>query len=116
MMMAFGISPSPFELASFQRGWKGRASPKLLGRAQVMMKHVGTAGIPPLWRNAVGDSPTTSWKVRLKVPEADIEANVRYAPIRDTQEKHRALNAPALQIAVRGFSKRRAEGADEVRL
>jgi hypothetical protein len=45
----------------------------------------------------------------------DIEGNVCYAPIRGTQEKHRALNASALQIAVRGFSKRLAEGADEMR-
>ncbi len=32
------------------------------------MKHVGTAGAHPLWRKAFGDSPTMSWKVRLKVP------------------------------------------------
>jgi hypothetical protein len=39
-----------------------------------------------------------------------------YALIRDTEEEHRALNTPTLQIAVRGFSKRLMEGADEVRL
>jgi hypothetical protein len=48
--------------------------------------------------------------------ETHIEANVRYAPIGGTQEKHCALNAPSLQIAVWGFPKSRAEGADEVRL
>jgi len=48
--------------------------------------------------------------------ESDIEANGRYAKIRDTQEKHRALDATALKIAVWGFSKSRAKGADEVRL
>jgi hypothetical protein len=48
--------------------------------------------------------------------ETDIEGNVRYAPIRGTQEKHRALNAPALGIAMRSLAERRAEGADEVRL
>jgi hypothetical protein len=47
--------------------------------------------------------------------ETDIEADVCYAPVGDPQEKHRALDAPALKIAVRGFSKRRAEGADKVR-
>jgi hypothetical protein len=48
--------------------------------------------------------------------DTDVEANVRYAPIRGTQEKHRAFDAPALEIAVRGLAERRAEGADEVRL
>jgi len=32
------------------------------------MKHVGTAGMRPRWRKAVGDSPTIAWNVRLKVP------------------------------------------------
>jgi hypothetical protein len=48
--------------------------------------------------------------------ETDVEANVRYAPIRGTQEKHRALHAPALEIAVRSLAERCAEGADEVGL
>jgi hypothetical protein len=53
---------------------------------------------------------------RAQAAETNIEANVCYAPIGDTQKKHRALDTPALKIAVRGFSKRRAEGADKVRL
>jgi hypothetical protein len=48
--------------------------------------------------------------------ETDVEANVRYTSIRGTQEKHRTLNAPALEIAMRSLAERRAEGADEVRL
>jgi hypothetical protein len=48
--------------------------------------------------------------------ETHVEANVRYTPIRGTQEKHRALDAPALEIAMRRLAERRAEGADEVRL
>ena len=46
--------------------------------------------------------------------EANFEANGRYAEIRDTKEKHRALHAPALQIAVWGLSKRRMKGTDEM--
>jgi hypothetical protein len=52
---------------------------------------------------------------RAQAAEADIEANVRYASVSGTQKKHRALNAPTLQVAVRGLSKRRAKGADEMR-
>jgi hypothetical protein len=48
--------------------------------------------------------------------ETDVEANVRYASIRGTQEKHRALDAPALEITMRGFAECRPESADEVRL
>jgi hypothetical protein len=53
---------------------------------------------------------------RAQAAETDIEANVRYAPIAGSQEKHRPLDAPSLKIAVRGFPESRAEGADEVRL
>jgi hypothetical protein len=83
------------------------------------MKHVGTAGIRPLWRNVVGDSAqdvAESPAECAQAAETNVEANVRYAPIRGTQEKHRALNPPALEIAVRGLAERRTEGADEVRL
>jgi hypothetical protein len=51
-----------------------------------------------------------------KAAETDVEANVRYAPIRGAQMKHRALDAPTLEIAVRGLTERSAEGADEMRL
>jgi hypothetical protein len=47
--------------------------------------------------------------------ETDVEANIRYAPIRSTQEKHSALDAPALEITMRRLAERRAESADEVR-
>jgi len=42
------------------RGGIDTASPKLLGRVHAMMKHVGTSGIRPFWRNAVDVSPTMS--------------------------------------------------------
>jgi len=48
--------------------------------------------------------------------ETDIEANFRYTPIRGAQKKHGALDAPALEIAVRGLAEGSEEGADEMRL
>jgi hypothetical protein len=42
--------------------------------------------------------------------------NVRDAAIALAQQEHRALDAAALQVAVRRLAERRAEGADEVRL
>jgi len=44
------------------------ASPKLLRRSQVLMKHDGTGGNGPRLRNVEGLSPTMSANVRLKVP------------------------------------------------
>src|SRR5262245_36727247 len=46
--------------------------------------------------------------------EPDIEADICDAAIRRTQEEHRALDASALQIAVRCLAERLAKGANEV--
>jgi hypothetical protein len=48
--------------------------------------------------------------------ETDVEANIRYVPIRRAQKKHRALDAPPQEIAMRGLAERSAEGTDEMRL
>jgi hypothetical protein len=45
-----------------------------------------------------------------------VEADVGDAAIRRTEEEHRALDAPALQVAVRRLAERRAKAADEMRL
>src|SRR3954451_7661768 len=47
--------------------------------------------------------------------EADVEADLGDAAVRLAQEEHRALDAPALQIAVRRLAERDAKRADEVR-
>jgi hypothetical protein len=52
---------------------------------------------------------------RAQATETNIEANIRNASVCGTQKKHCALNPPALQVAVRGFAKRRAKGSDEMR-
>jgi len=53
---------------------------------------------------------------RAEAVEADVEADVGDAAIRGTQQKHRALDAAALQIAVRRLAEGLAKPADEVRL
>src|ERR1700680_1903234 len=47
--------------------------------------------------------------------EADVEANVSDASLGLAQQEHRALDAAALQVAVRRLAERRAKGSDEVR-
>src|SRR4051812_30863058 len=69
MLMVFSMQNDSFRIESHSNvAGLLAASPKLLGRAQDMMKHVGTAGIRPLLRKADGGSPTMSRKVRLNVP------------------------------------------------
>src|SRR5215212_7690220 len=53
---------------------------------------------------------------RPQAGEADVEADLGDAAVGVAQQRHRALDAPALQIAVRRLAERLAEGADEVRL
>src|SRR5687767_13260200 len=53
---------------------------------------------------------------RPEAREADVEADLRDRPVGFTQEKHRALNAAPLQVAVRGLAERRAKDADEMGL
>src|SRR6266480_2890457 len=48
--------------------------------------------------------------------EADVEADVGDAAPGLAQHEHRALDAPALQIAMRSLAERGAEGADEMSL
>src|SRR3954452_7447046 len=53
---------------------------------------------------------------RPEAREADVEADLGHGTIRVTEQEHRPLDAPALQVAVRRLAERRAERADEVRL
>jgi hypothetical protein len=52
---------------------------------------------------------------RAEAAEPDIEADIGDAAVRRSQQEHRALDAAALQIAVRCLAERVAERADEVR-
>src|SRR5262249_37508769 len=53
---------------------------------------------------------------RAQAVEADVEADVGDAAIGRPQQEHRALDAPALQVAVRRLAERRAKRSDEMRL
>src|SRR5690349_16910070 len=53
---------------------------------------------------------------RPEAEEADVERDLRDAAVGLAQEEHRALDAAALQVAVRSLAERRLERADEVRL
>src|SRR4051812_22393531 len=53
---------------------------------------------------------------RAEAREADVEADLGHAALGLTEQEHGALDAAALQVAVRRLAERRAERADEVRL
>src|SRR5207248_751184 len=52
---------------------------------------------------------------RPEAGEAHVEADVGHAPLSLAEEKHGALNAPALQVPMWRLAEYRAEAADEVR-
>src|SRR6266852_9375801 len=51
-----------------------------------------------------------------KASEAGVEANVGHASVGLAQHEHRALDAPALEVAMRRLAEGRLEGPDEVGL
>src|SRR4051794_19730609 len=53
---------------------------------------------------------------RPEAREADLEADVAHRPVGLAEQEHGALDAAALEVAVRRLAERRAERADEVRL
>src|SRR5260370_9789646 len=53
---------------------------------------------------------------RAQAAKADVEAYVRHAALGLPEQEHGALDAPSLQVAMRGLAKSRLEGANEVRL
>ena len=53
---------------------------------------------------------------RAEAAETDVEADVGDAAVRRSQQEHRPLDAPALQVAVGRLAERVTEGANEVRL
>src|SRR4051794_33539750 len=53
---------------------------------------------------------------RAQAAEADVERDLGHARVGLAQQRHGPLDAPPLQVAVRGLAERRAEGADEVGL
>src|SRR5690242_8575735 len=53
---------------------------------------------------------------RAEAVEADVERDLGHAAVGLAQQEHRALDAAALQIAVRRLAEGRLEGADEVGL
>src|SRR5687768_1542241 len=61
--------------------------------------------------NDVAERPAEGAEAR----EADVEADVEDAAVRLAQQPHRALDAAALEVAMRCLAERRVEGADEVR-
>src|SRR4051795_8487268 len=53
---------------------------------------------------------------RPEAGEADVEADVGHAAVGLHEQEHRALDPPALQVAMRRLAERGSEGADEMRL
>src|SRR4051794_35583688 len=66
-------------------------------------------------RRLVEDRPERPAE-RPEAGEPDLEADVAHRAIRLAQQEHRALDPPALEVAVRRLAERRPERPDEVRL
>src|SRR5918997_3389583 len=65
-------------------------------------------------RRLVDDRPERPAK-GAEARKADVEADLAHLALGLAQEEHRPLNAPTLEVAMRGLAKGGAEGADEVR-
>jgi hypothetical protein len=69
----------------------------------------------PVRNGSIADDFVESAAERAKAVEADIEADVGDAAIGFPKQKHRALDSPPLEIAVRRLAKGRSEGPGEMR-
>src|SRR5687768_15863566 len=73
-------------------------------------------GAPPIGRRRIAHDRGEGAAEGPEAGEPDVEADLGDAAVGLAQEEHRALDATALQIAVRRLAEGRAEYADEVRL
>src|SRR5690242_7915747 len=76
---------------------------------------VGCGALAVLRRRTTDDLPKRPAE-RAEAREADVEANLGDGAVALAQHEHRALDAAALQVAVRRLAKRRPKRADEVGL
>src|SRR3954470_5295781 len=71
---------------------------------------------PAIRRRRLAEDRAERPAERPEAAEPDLEADVAHRAVRLAQQEHRALDAAALEVAVRRLAERRAERADEVRL
>src|SRR5207253_2510932 len=76
---------------------------------------VSCGAVAVLGRRATDDLPKRPAE-RAEAHEAHVEADISHAAVALAEHELRALDAPALQVAMRGLAERRPERADEVRL
>src|SRR3954451_47507 len=75
----------------------------------------GAPGAPVGARRHTEDAPEGAAE-RPQARETDVEADLRHRPVGLTQQGHRTLEPPPLQVAVRRLAERLPEGPDEMRL
>src|SRR5919112_727208 len=85
------------------------------GLREVARDRLGLGAAAVLGRRLADDLAERAAE-RAEAEEADVEADLGDAAVALAQQEHRALDAAALEVAVRGLAERRAERADEVRL
>src|SRR5436190_13574305 len=85
------------------------------GHREAARRRLGAGALAVLARRLPDDRPERPAE-RAEAREADVEGHVGHAPIGLAQQEHRALDAAALEVAVRRLAEGRAEGADEMRL
>src|SRR3954470_20317169 len=73
-------------------------------------------GAPAVLGGRFADDVAERPAERAEAREADVEADLGHAAVGLAEQEHRALDAAALEVAVRGLAERRPERADEVRL
>src|SRR5215207_2374133 len=76
----------------------------------------GDVGAPAIRRRRLAHDRAERPAEGPEAGEADVEADLRHAAVGLAQQEHRALDAAALQVTVRGLAERRPERPDEVRL
>src|SRR5437588_8625299 len=73
---------------------------------------VSCGAVAVLGRRATDDLPKRPAE-RAEAHEAHVEADISHAAVALAEHELRALDAPALQVAMRGLAERRPERADE---
>src|SRR5262245_54900825 len=119
MLMVFSMRATPFRMESlyrhgarlrFSKTARPRPGHHEAGRHRLRMSLLPEAG-----RRLANDLVKGAAE-GAEAAEADVEADIGDATVGQSQQEHRALDAPALQVAVRRLAEGVAERGNEVSL
>src|SRR5262245_55743123 len=74
--------------------------------------HRGDDGTLAVFGRSLADDVAKRARERAQAVEADVQADVGHAPLGLAQQEHGALDAAALQVAMRGLAEGVLEGSD----